>query len=163
MTEQRLPTVNGDDGAWGDILNQFMAKEHYNTGVDNAANGGHKTVTLQPGTNVAGTAPLKFTSGSLLTAPEVGAIEFSVDKLYYTQTSAATRRVIAAYDDSGGAKGDIYYRNNSGSSGSFTSLAVGADTYVLTASGGLPTWAAPSTGGSGLTQQQVMGISSMRI
>ncbi len=96
--DQRLPTVNGDDGAWGDILNQFLEKEHYNTGVDNAANGGHKTITVRAGTTAAGTAPLKFTSGSLMTTPEAGAIEFNSDKLYFTQTTGPTRKALTTGD-----------------------------------------------------------------
>lgn len=99
MAEQRLPAVNGDDGAWGDILNQYISKEHYNTGADNAANGGHKTITVRPGSNAAGTAPLKFTSGPLMTAAEVGAIEFLTDKLYFTQTTGATRKTVATTSD----------------------------------------------------------------
>jgi len=99
MAEQRLPIVDGDDGEWGDILNQYIAKEHYNTGVNNADNGGHKSITLRPGTITAGTAPIKLTSGSLMTAPEVGAVEFLTDRLYYTQTTNTTRKTIAAIDD----------------------------------------------------------------
>lgn len=95
---QRLPAVNGDDGVWGDILNQYLSKEHYNTGLDNPVNGGHQTVTIRPGTTVAGTAPLKFTSGPLLATAEVGAVEFLNDNLYITQTTGAARHVIAAYD-----------------------------------------------------------------
>lgn len=98
MAEQRLPIVNNDDGVWGDILNQYLEKEHHNTGSDNAANGGHKNVTLQPGTTAAGTAPLKFTSGPLMTNPEAGAIEFNSDKLYFTQTTSSTRKVITTGD-----------------------------------------------------------------
>jgi microcystin-dependent protein len=86
MTEQRLPIVNSDDGAWGDILNQYLSKEHYNTGINNTANGGHQIVTLRPGTNTAGTAPIKFTSGSLLTTPEAGAIEYSSGTFYVRGT-----------------------------------------------------------------------------
>lgn len=94
MAEQRLPTVNSDDGTWGGILNQYIAKEHYNTGVDNAANGEHKAITLRPGTTAAGTAPIKLTSGSLTTAAEVGAIEFLTNTLYFTQTTSTYRRVV---------------------------------------------------------------------
>lgn len=86
--DQRLPTVNGDDGQWGDILNQYLTKEHYDTGVNNAANGGHKTVTLQAGTSVAGTAPLKFTSGTLLATPEAGTIEYLSGKFYIRGTDS---------------------------------------------------------------------------
>lgn len=97
--DQRLPTVNADDGAWGDILNQFLSKEHYNTGSDNVSNGGHQNITIRPGTTTAGTAPLKFTSGSLLTSPEVGAVEFLTDRLYFTQTTGTARKTIALTDD----------------------------------------------------------------
>ena len=146
MAEQRLPVVNGDDGAWGAILNQFLNKEHYNDGTDNpSSNGGHQTITVRAGSMSAGTAPLKFTNGNLLTTPEVGAVEFYSDTLYFTQTTSATRKKIAAYDDSSGATGDLYYRD---SSGYFVRLPIGSSTNVLTVSGGLPTWAPASGGGS---------------
>lgn len=99
MTEQRLPVVNSDDGQWGDVLNQFIEKEHYNTGVNNGLNGGHKTITIRPGSSNAGTAPLKLSSGPLLSAPEIGAVEFLTDRLYYTQTTSSIRKVIASVDD----------------------------------------------------------------
>jgi hypothetical protein len=165
MVQQRLPAVNGDDGAWGDILNLFLSKEHYNTGLDNVLNGGHKTITIQPGTSAALTAPLKFFTGPLMSTPEVGAVEFFDDgtnaKLYTTLTQAtvATRLKVAAYNENAGATGDMYYRD---SNGNFVRLQATTNTYVLTLAGGLPTWAAPS-GGSGLSQQQVMAISSMHM
>jgi hypothetical protein len=136
-TPQRLPTVNSDDGVWGDILRQYLLKEHYDDGTDNAVNGGHKTITVRPGTSAAGTAPIKLSSGTLMTAAEAGAIEFNSDTLYFTVTTGATRKKVALYDDSSGATGDIYFRN---SSGIFTRLAVGADGKVLKVSGGQPAW-----------------------
>lgn len=160
MAQQRLPIVNSDDGAWGDILNQFLAKEHYDTGADNAANGGHKTITIRPGTTAASTAPLKFSSGSLMTAPEAGAIEFLTDTLYFTQTTSTTRKTVATYDDTSGATGDIYYRD---ASGYFVRLPIGTNAYVLTVNSGLPSWQPAAGGGGGLSQQQVMAINSMRV
>jgi hypothetical protein len=47
---------------------------------------------LKSGTATASTAPLKFTSGALLTTPEVGAIEFFTDDYYGTITTNAVRR-----------------------------------------------------------------------
>jgi len=158
--QQRLPIVNGDDGQWGDILNQYLTKEHYDTGSDNAANGGHKVVTIQPGTTSAGTAPLKFTSGSLLTTPESGAVEFLTNRLYFTQTSGTTRKVVAAFDDSSGATGDVYYRD---ASGHFVKLAIGSSGDVLTVDTGLPIWTPPSGGGGGLSQAQILTRISFRI
>ncbi|MDB5165731.1 MAG: hypothetical protein JWM00_621 [Candidatus Saccharibacteria bacterium] len=144
MVQQRLPAVNGDDGQWGDILNQYLTKEHYDTGLDDPANGGHQTITIRPGTTASGTAPLKFTSGPLTTMPEAGAVEFLTDKLYLTQTSGPTRKVIATYNDSAGATGDTYYRD---ASGNFVRLAAGSTDQVLTIAGGLPSWAPPAPGG----------------
>lgn len=158
MAQQRLPIVNGDDGDWGNLLNQYLEKEHYNTGVDNVLNGGHKTITIRAGTAAANTAPLKFTSGTLLTAAEAGAIEFNSDRLYFTQTTGTTRKTIASYDDTSGATGDVYYRDGSGN---FVRLAATTDTYVLTLSSGLPVWAAAPGGGSGLTQAQVFARQSI--
>ena len=102
MADQRLPIVDGDDGAWGDILNEFLGKEHYNGDGDfnpaTSENGGHETVTIRAGTAAAGTAPLKFTSGTLLATPEAGAIEFNNNKLYFTQTTGPTRKVVTMGD-----------------------------------------------------------------
>lgn len=95
---QRLPIVDGDDGQWGINLNAFLSKEHYDDGTDNVVNGGHKTITIRPGTAAPGTAPLKFTSGTLLTTPEPGAVEFNNNKLYFTQTSGSQRKVITTGD-----------------------------------------------------------------
>ena len=136
MTEHRLPTVNADDGAWGDILNQFIAKEHYNTGLDDVLNGSHNTVTIMPGTTSAGTAPLKFNSGPLMLASEAGAIEFLSDSLYFTQTTGSIRKAIATYDSSG-STGGIHFVD---SDGNFTNLAIGSLNQVLTVVGGLPQW-----------------------
>lgn len=142
MYPQRLPIVDDDDGVWGDILRKYLLKEHYDTGADNAENGGHKNVTIRAGTAGAGGAPLKFASGTLLTTPEAGAMEFAGDHLYLTQTSSAIRKKVAIYDDTGAATGDMYYRN---SSGYFARLAAGTAGQILTMSGGSPAWQAPTS------------------
>ncbi|HEY8886060.1 MAG TPA: hypothetical protein VIM31_00990 [Candidatus Microsaccharimonas sp.] len=157
---QRLPVVNGDDGQWGAILNNFLGKEHYDDTTNNVVNGGHQMITIRAGTATANTAPLKFTSGTLLTTPEVGAVEFVTNRLYYTQTTGPTRMTILAVNDASGASGDLYYRN---STADLVRLPVGTASQVLTVSSGVPIWAAAPGAGSGLTQPQVMVISSMRI
>jgi hypothetical protein len=90
MYPQRLPVVDGDDGVWGDIIRKYLEKEHYNDDTDNPVNGGHKTITIRPGTTAAGTAPLKFSSGNLLSTPEAGAVEF------LTHTMVRSQRVQSA-------------------------------------------------------------------
>lgn len=134
---QRLPVVDGDDGQWGVILNQFLTKEHVDSGTDLPTNGGHKTVTITAGTATAGTAPLKFTSGTLLTTPEAGAVEFNSNRLYFTQTTGPTRKVIAAFDDASGATGDLYYRD---ASGNFIRLPIGGTNTILRSISGVPSW-----------------------
>lgn len=141
-TPQRLPVVNGDDGAWGDILRQYLMKEHYDDGTDNVVNGGHQKITIRGGTASAGTAPIKLTSGTLMTAPEVGAVEFAGDNLYVTQTSSTTRKKVALYDDASGATGDTYYRN---STGYFTRLPIGNANDTLSVAGGIPAWSSTVT------------------
>ncbi len=99
MAEQRLPIVDSDDGEWGDIINQFLTKEHYDTGVNNAENGGHKTITIRAGTATAGTAPLKFTTGTNLGTPEAGAMEFSSSVLSFTPSSTRYSVLLSTIPD----------------------------------------------------------------
>jgi hypothetical protein len=160
----RLPEVNGDDGAWGDILNQFLNKEHFNfdnSGAGRADSGGHMNITIRAGSTVAGTQPITFTSGPLLTVPAPGALEFLTDRLYFTSTTGPTRQAVATYADAtGGATGDIYFRD---ASGNFARLAAASGSgYVLTSSPATPPSWAPQVV-PGLSQQQVMAISSMRM
>lgn len=49
------------------------------------------------GTTAAGTAPEKYTSGPLMTSPEVGAFEFLTDRLTFTGTTGTTRKDIADF------------------------------------------------------------------
>lgn len=165
MAQQRLPYVDADDGDWGDILNQFLSKEHVDTGLDNAGNGGHKKITVQAGTTSAGTAPIKLTSGALMTSPEVGAIEFFGDKYYMTITNGTTRKRVALLDDGVGATGDVYYRD---SNGNFARLAPSSDNKVLTLASGIPSWAdtqtpagvVTETGAATLTNKTMSGSSN---
>lgn len=53
---------------------------------------------IQAGTATAGTAPLKFNSGTLLTAAEDGAVEFLTDKFYGTITTGAARKELTLND-----------------------------------------------------------------
>jgi len=51
---------------------------------------------LKAGTATANTAPLKFNTGTLLTAPEAGAVEFLTDSYYVTTTTGTIRRMVVA-------------------------------------------------------------------
>lgn len=64
---------------------------------------------IQAGTAAAGTAPFKLTSGTNLTTPEAGAIEYDGTNLYYTD-STTTRRTLNV----GGGGGDVTAAANIG-------------------------------------------------
>lgn len=100
-------------------------------------------VHIKAGTATAGTAPLKFTSGTNLTAAEAGAMEWDGTNLFVTATSGPTRKTLAYNPMTTG--GDIIY---GGSSGVETRLTNGSSGQVLTSGGGTaaPTWS--SAGGS---------------
>jgi len=51
-------------------------------------------VILKAGTATAGTAPLKFTSGTSLTTAEAGAIEFTTDDFFATITTGTARKAL---------------------------------------------------------------------
>lgn len=141
-TPQRLPIVNQDDGTWGDIIRQFLMKEHVNDDLDHAGNGGHKNVTIAAGTTAA--APITFTStsASLLSTPQDGALEFDSSSAFYI-TTGSTRKRIAIYNDASGAQGDLYYRDNSGN---FVRLGMSATAGQVLKSGTTPSWGYTNSG-----------------
>ncbi len=144
-TPQRLPIVNSDDGTWGDILRQYLKLQHYDDGTDNpGVNGGHQNITIRPGVATAGGAPITFSSGTNLTTPAAGAMEYN-GSYYYLTPSSGTRKTVAIYDDSSGAAGDIHYRDGSGN---FTRLGIGGTGNLLTVASGLPAWTSATTVGS---------------
>ena len=75
----------------------------------------------------ANTAPLKLTSGTNMTTPEAGAIEWDGSRLYATQTTGPTRQTLAYLSDVGGVtdgdKGDITV-SASGATWTIDNLAV---------------------------------------
>lgn len=78
--------------------------------------------------------------GPALTATESG------DAVTITQGSWSTGSVIGGATLTLGSDGtgDVYYRS---AGGVLTRLGAGSNTHVLTLAGGLPSWAAPSSGG----------------
>ena len=67
------------------------------------------------GTATAATAPLKFTTGTSLTAAEAGAMEFTTDDLFFTITTGAARKRLLMADPVGGlTAGGIPYITTNG-------------------------------------------------
>jgi len=85
----------------GGVLAQDNANLFFN---DTTNNLGIQTNTptaklhLGAGSTAANTAPIKLTSGALMTTPEAGAIEFLTDLAYLTITTGTARKAIATFD-----------------------------------------------------------------
>jgi hypothetical protein len=88
------------DGPPTGAVGTFNASMYINAGnlIVNAGNIGIGTgvptarLHLAAGTAAASTAPLKFVSGTLLTTPEIGTMNFVTDDLYFTITTGTARQ-----------------------------------------------------------------------
>ncbi|MBI4276654.1 hypothetical protein HY629_02320 [Candidatus Uhrbacteria bacterium] len=76
---------------------------------------------LKAGTTAASTAPLKFTSGSLMTTAEAGAVEFLTDAYYGTITTGAARKTFAFLESPS-------FTTPTLGAATATSIAIGANT-----------------------------------
>lgn len=88
------------------------------------------SITLRAGTTAAGTAPLYLTSGTNLTAPVAGAVEWDGSLLYVTSTTGPTRNTVA-------------YRDNTSLNAMLPSQSSNAGRY-LTTDGTNTSWATAS-------------------
>ncbi len=79
----------------GGTTNFRLVGTNGNVGIGLGASAPTATLDLRAGTATAGSSPLKFTSGTLLSAPEAGAVEFLTDKYYGTITTGAARKTFA--------------------------------------------------------------------
>lgn len=88
---------------------------------------------LRAGTTVANTAPLKFNSGTSMTAAEAGAMEFTTDDLFFTiTTGAARKRILMADATAGLTSGKIPIATTNGRFIDLTASAAYTPTNVTT-------------------------------
>ena len=68
----------------------------FGSGVVGTADGVNPTATIHvtAGGTAAGSAPIKLNTGSLMTSPEAGAIEFNTNLLYHTTTTGTRRKAL---------------------------------------------------------------------
>ena len=161
-------TINQSGAGWlADIQKsgapKFMIDNSGNVGIGTTSP--TATLHLKAGTADASTAPLKFTSGTNLTSPEAGAMEFAGTNLYFTPS--ASRKTFAFTDSnitgtagglsstlavtSGGtglstiAAGSIVAANSADTLSAITSAS---GTKILTNTAGTISWETAGGGGA---------------
>ena len=149
MVLQTSEAVAGTNAAFwvrttadGGATNKTLFRVQNNGKVGLGVNAPTASLHLTSGSTIATTAPLKFTSGSLMTAPEAGAIEYDGTYLYLTD-SANSRKAILT--DTGGnyainhltSPGNITMTPNSSVIVSSTATSTNSQTGALVVKGGL--------------------------
>jgi hypothetical protein len=101
-------------------------------------------LTLPAGSATQYTSPLKFTSGTLLTTPEAGAVEFLTDDFWATITTGAARKGVVLTDGTNLTSGRVPFATTNGRLVDDADLTFATDTLSATkvsASGGVTTQA----------------------
>lgn len=89
-------------------------------------------VHMRAGTATANTAPMRFTSGAVLTVPVVGTVEFLTDNLYLTITTGTARKEFTL-NDATLVSGRLPYTTTNGRLLTDADLTYNATTNTLTA------------------------------
>lgn len=87
---------------------------------------------LKAGTATASTAPLKFTSGTVLTTAEAGAVEFNTDDFFGTITTGAARKGFILDDGSRLTSGRVPFATTNGRLIDDADMTFATDTLTVT-------------------------------
>lgn len=88
---------------------------------------------ITAGTTAAGSAPLKFVSGTSMTTAEAGAMEFTTDDLFFTITTGAARKRLLMADDVGGlTSGRVPFATTNGRLTDDADMTFATDTLTVT-------------------------------
>jgi len=87
---------------------------------------------IKAGTATANTAPLKFTSGTLNTTAEAGAVEFLTDDFYATITTGAARKGIVLNDGTALTSGRVPFATTNGRLTDDADFTFATDTLTAT-------------------------------
>ena len=112
-----LPTVGGDSGNWGTILNNYLSQEHTITG-------GHKNVTVEGDLNVSGNTNL---TGNLSVSGRIGIGTTNPLKLLHLTSSTFTELV---FENTGAASDFKLWRFLTDTSGNFQ-LLLSRDDFLV--------------------------------
>lgn len=87
---------------------------------------------LRAGTTAASSAPIKLASGSLMTAPEAGAVEFLTDDYFVTITTGTARKAFVLDDGTRLTSGRIPFATTNGRLIDDSDLTFATDTLTVT-------------------------------
>jgi hypothetical protein len=118
------------------LVTKYAGLRIFDTTVNKESvwNGSAWTYNLQnilgAGSTAAGSFPVKYTSGALMTAPEIGAVEFLTDKWYGTVTTGTARREFVMVSPGVITSGAVTFGNSTGT------LSTSGGLYFDTSKGG---------------------------
>jgi len=85
---------NGGNGGSGIVIIRYLTPSAYGVGIGTVSP--TALLHLTAGTVSVGTAPLKFSSGTLLGTPESGATEYDGTSLYFSRTGTTRETIVTA-------------------------------------------------------------------
>lgn len=108
-------TLASTAGSWSIQNLSTFNNYHVGNSFFGAASTPGARVELAAGTATAGTGPLKFNSGTSLTTPVAGVMEFTTDDLFFTIATGTARKRLAMADPVGGlTSGRVPYNTTNG-------------------------------------------------
>lgn len=129
-------TTSADNGfrviSQDDSTDYFFVRGDGNVGIGLAGVGVTAKLHIKAGTASASTAPLKFTSGTVLSSAEAGAIEFTTDDFFATITTGAARKAFVLDDGSRLTSGKIPVATTNGRLINLTASSAYTPTNVTT-------------------------------
>lgn len=109
VSASRLPTIDGDSGAWGTVLNDFLSRIAGNNGTE-------LNLTMVNGTNIySSSINTTHISDGTITPNDLGTDSVADDEINYTSVTLADFTNDANYldkDDGGTINGEIYANGN---------------------------------------------------
>ena len=121
-------TANGAATAGGTTRLRIENSGNFGFGLTGAT----AVIHVKAGTATASTAPLKFTSGTLLTTAEAGAVEFLTDDFYGTITTGAARKKFVLDNGAALVSGRVPFVTTNGRLTDDADLTFATDTLTST-------------------------------
>lgn len=128
QTTSNVLSIGTQAGGTGTVRNINFVGGNIGVGITSPT----AYLNIKAGTATANTAPLKFTSGTLNTAAEAGAMEFLTDDYFLTITTGAARKGIVLDDGTRLTSGRVPFATTNGRLTDDADLTFATDTLTAT-------------------------------